>query len=144
MTSNLCSQERICLSLELNFGFAVTLADSEIPCWLPEEDSAHWLRENLAPSLLRLPFCFLQIPACLSWCSYSWWLLTATLQEAPLPAEFTVTGTVGLGNFCLCYLRQHSTKACEVHCKLSPAICFEAQEPSLPVEIWGCVCYSVR
>lgn len=73
--SNLCSQWRICLSLELNFGFAVTLVDSEIPCWLREEDCAHWLREKLAPSLLALlPRCFLWISACLScWHSYSWY-----------------------------------------------------------------------
>lgn len=65
---NLCSQWRICcLSQELNFRFAVTLAVSEIPCWLPEEDSAHWLREKLVPSLLALfPCCFLWISACLS------------------------------------------------------------------------------
>lgn len=68
MMSDLCSQWRICcLSLELNFGFAVALAGSEIPCWLPEEDCAHWLRERHAPSLLALLLCcFLWISACLS------------------------------------------------------------------------------
>lgn len=63
-------------------------------------------------------------------------LTHATLQEARLPAEFTVTETVNLGNFCLYYLKQHSDQAWEIHLKLSVAVYLEAQEPPLHVENW--------
>lgn len=118
MLSNLCSQCRICcLSLELNFRFAVALADSEIPCWLPEEDCAHWLREKFAPSLLALlRRCFLWISACLSWWhSYSCYFVAGLFS-----AKLTVWDAVSLRNFCLCYLEQHSGGwSWEIHLRLS-------------------------
>jgi len=46
-------------------------------------------------------------------------LTHATLQEAHLPAELTVTETASLGNFCLYYLKQHSDEAWEVRHWLS-------------------------
>lgn len=118
MLSNLCSQWRICcLSLELNFRFDVALADSEIPCWLPEEDCAHWLREKFAPSLLALlRRCFLWISACLSWWhSYSCYFVAGLFS-----AKLTVWDAVSLRNFCLCYLEQHSGGwSWEIHLRLS-------------------------
>lgn len=106
MMSNLCSQWRICRSLELNFGFAVTLVGSENPC--VNRTVPIGLGRNMISCFLP---CLLTALAGSLPASPAGILTPASLQEPCFSAKFRVTDAVTLGNFRLYYLKQHSEEA---------------------------------